>query len=169
MSSVFNVKPYNRQAAVDYALKWALQNNPQYYDFSSIGGDCTNFASQTVYAGSGVMNYTPVYGWYYINANDKSPSWTGVNFFYQFLMNNRGKGPFAREVGIEGIQPGDIIQLSFENSRIFQHSLVVTKITGPNNPANIWISTHSPQAKNAGLTSYTWVAIRFVHITGVNL
>ena len=57
---------YDRKAAVEYARKWAYGRNPAYYDFSRLGGDCTNFASQCVYAGSDVMNYTPVLGWYYI-------------------------------------------------------------------------------------------------------
>ena len=57
---------YNRANAVAYAKKWAYGRNPKYYDFSDLGGDCTNFASQCIYAGSGVMNYTPTYGWYYI-------------------------------------------------------------------------------------------------------
>ena len=50
---------YNRANAVAYAKKWAYGRNPKYYDFSDLGGDCTNFASQCIYAGSGVMNYTP--------------------------------------------------------------------------------------------------------------
>ena len=78
---------YNRRAAVDYANRWALSRNPAFYDYTGIGGDCTNFASQVVYAGCGVMNYTPDTGWYYIDANNKSPSWTGVQFFYDFMIN----------------------------------------------------------------------------------
>ena len=77
---------YNRRAAVAYANRWALSRNPEYFDYSGIGGDCTSFASQTVYAGTGVMNYTGDTGWYYINANDKSPSWTGVDYFYNFIL-----------------------------------------------------------------------------------
>ena len=51
---------YDREAAVEYANKWAYGRNPRFYDFSQLGGDCTNFASQCIYAGSGIMNYTPV-------------------------------------------------------------------------------------------------------------
>lgn len=49
---------YDRKAAVEYARKWAYGRNPAYYDFSRLGGDCTNYASQCLYAGSDVMNYT---------------------------------------------------------------------------------------------------------------
>lgn len=61
--------PYQRVAAVAYARKWALGRNPVYYDFQNIGGDCTNFASQCIFAGAQVMNWTPVFGWYYGSAS----------------------------------------------------------------------------------------------------
>ena len=48
---------YNRQKAVAYARRWALGRNPEFYDYNEIGGDCTNFVSQCVYAGIGIMNY----------------------------------------------------------------------------------------------------------------
>ena len=67
---------YDRAKAVAYAERWALSRNPRYYDFEDIGGDCTNFASQCIYAGAGVMNWTPVTGWYYIDASRRTPSWT---------------------------------------------------------------------------------------------
>ena len=58
------ISEYNRNAAYEYARKWAFKRNPAYYDFSEIGGDCTNFASQCIYAGAGVMNYTPTFGFF---------------------------------------------------------------------------------------------------------
>ena len=73
--------PYDRQSAVMYALRWALSRNPEYYSYSGIGGDCTNFVSQCVYAGSGVMNYTPDFGWYYIDAMTNLHRGRAWNFF----------------------------------------------------------------------------------------
>ena len=43
---------YNRAAAVAYAHAWAYRRNPRYYNYEELGGDCTNFASQCLYAGS---------------------------------------------------------------------------------------------------------------------
>lgn len=109
--------PYDRAAAVRYAHIWAYGRNPRYYDYESIGGDCTNFASQCIYAGAGVMNDTPTFGWYYINANDKAPAWTGVEYLYNFLTRRTpSAGPFAGEVPPERIRPGDIVQLSFDGA-----------------------------------------------------
>ena len=51
--------PYDREAAVRYAHRWAYGRNPRFYNFDELGGDCTNFASQYLYAGTGIMNYTP--------------------------------------------------------------------------------------------------------------
>ncbi|MDE7439525.1 MAG: amidase domain-containing protein, partial [Clostridia bacterium] len=42
---------YNRELAYEYAKKWAFKRNPEFYNFNNIGGDCTNFASQCIYAG----------------------------------------------------------------------------------------------------------------------
>lgn len=33
---------YDRDKAVAYAHQWAFKRNPNYYNFDSIGGDCTN-------------------------------------------------------------------------------------------------------------------------------
>ena len=56
-------KPYLRERAVMYANRWAFRRNPLFADFESLGGNCTNFVSQCVYAGCGIMNYTPEGGW----------------------------------------------------------------------------------------------------------
>lgn len=92
------VIPYDRKAALRYAHKWAFGRNPAYYDYEELGGDCTNFASQCLYAGTGVMNFTPDLGWYYIDANRKAPAWTGVPYFYNFITRDwNGPGPFGLE------------------------------------------------------------------------
>ena len=99
---------YDEAAAVAYARRWALLRNPAYLDFHGLGGDCTNFVSQCLYAGAGVMNRTPVYGWYYLTGNNRTASWTGVEYLYRFLTANKGPGPYAREVSQEEALPGDV-------------------------------------------------------------
>lgn len=77
---------YDRKKTIEYAKKQAFDRNPNYYNFDSVGGDCTSFASQCMYAGAKLMNYTKEKGWYYIDGNHKSPSWSGVEFLYNFLV-----------------------------------------------------------------------------------
>ncbi len=156
---------YDRQKAVSYARRWALRRNPEFYDYSSIGGDCTNFVSQCVYAGIGVMNYSTENGWYYINANNKSPSWTGVTFFYDFLVNNKGAGPYGIETELENLLPGDVIQLGDRNNN-FYHTLILTAIMRGFRGRRYYICAHSQDAYQRDLFSYRFDSLRCVHILG---
>ena len=107
------MQDYDRRAAVLYAHQWAFGRNPAFYDYENIGGDCTNFASQCVFAGAGIMNFLPTYGWYYIDANQKSPSWTGVEYFYDFLTRGQPSvGPVGRPCALEEIRPGDVVRFA---------------------------------------------------------
>ena len=155
--------PYNRDAAVAYARRWALERNPAYYDFEKIGGDCTNFASQCIYAGAQTMNFTPVFGWYYRSSYDRSASWSGVRYLYNFLVNNQGIGPYARVVQQREAEPGDIVQLGTESSD-FYHSPVITAIT-----PTILVAAHTYDALDRPLSSYVYEAVRFLHIEGVRI
>lgn len=159
--------PYNREKAVEYAHKWALGRNPVYYNFDNVGGDCTNFASQVIYAGSGTMNYTPIYGWYYLSSYDRTASWTGVDFLYKFLVNNQGPGPAAEQVSISSVRPGDIVQLSFDGGDSFNHSPVVVSAGYRPDIRNIFVAAHTYDINNYPLSKYEWKGIRFLHIKGV--
>ena len=160
------IKSYNRTKSVEYAHTWALARNPRYYDFDSIGGDCTNFASQVIFAGSSVMNFAYTYGWYYVNLNNRSPSWTGVPFLYNFLTKNTGNGPFAKEVDISEVMPGDLVQLLFDGD-VFQHSPVIVETGSPPQIDNILVAAHTYDVDYNPLTNYTPEKIRFIHIEGV--
>ena len=153
--------PYNREAAVAYARKWALGRNPAYYDFEDIGGDCTNFTSQCIYAGSGTMNYTPVMGWYYKSVSDRTASWTGVEYLYNFLVNNRSVGPYAHEVSWNEAEPGDIVQLGREDGD-FYHSPIIVAVR-----PTILVAAHTYDALDRPLLTYTFDIARFLHIDGV--
>ncbi len=156
--------PYNRPAAVAYAERWALSRNPAFYDFEEIGGDCTNFASQCVYAGCGVMNFTPVTGWYYISASNRTASWTGVEYLFRFLTANRGAGPFASVVSRNEAEPGDIIQLGRADGS-FYHSPVVLGVIG----GEIYVAAHTYDALWRPLSSYSFARMRCIHIEGARI
>lgn len=159
--------PYDRAAAVAYAHRWAYHRNPRFYDYEEIGGDCTNFASQCLYAGAGVMNYTPIYGWYYINANEKAPAWTGVEYFRNFLVRKEiSPGPSASESDLSGLLPGDFIQLNFKGE-VYSHTPIVVQMGFPVTPENTLLAAHSYDADYRPLSSYTYQAIRYLHILGV--
>ncbi len=153
--------PYNRDAAVAYARRWAMDRNPAYYDFENIGGDCTNFASQSIYAGAGVMNFTPIMGWYYRSSYDRTASWTGVEYLYNFLVNNKSVGPYGHIVSQKEVRAGDIVQFGKKGGR-FYHSPVITSVT-----PTILVAAHTFDALDKPLSSYTYDVARFIHIDGV--
>lgn len=153
--------PYNRDAAVAYARKWALSRNPAYYDFEKIGGDCTNFTSQSIYAGAKVMNYTPTFGWYYRSSYDRAPAWTGVEYLYNFLINNKSVGPYGHVVSQREAMPGDIVQLGTAGGD-FYHSPMITAVS-----PIILVAAHTYDALDRPLSSYIYDVARFIHIDGV--
>ena len=160
------LRPYYRNAAVRYAHRWAYHRNPAFYDFSELGGDCTNFVSQCIYAGSGVMNFTPTFGWYYINANEKAPAWTGVQYLNDFLLREKASvGPKAELVGLEALEIGDVIQLSFQGIA-YQHTALVVAVSGDAEPDQILVAAHSVDADYRPLSTYDYQSVRCLHIVG---
>jgi hypothetical protein len=160
------LEDYDRRAAVLYAHEWAFGRNPQFYNYDSIGGDCTNFASQCLYTGTGIMNFTPDFGWYYIDADQKAPAWTGVPYLHQFLTRKEPSvGPLGREVPIGEMVPGDLVQLRFQG-QVFQHTPIVVRADNPQSPSDLLLAAHSYDADNRPLSTYTYEAVRYLHILG---
>lgn len=153
-------KLYDRLNAIYYAKIWAYNRNPQYFNFDDLGGDCTNFVSQCIFAGSNVMNYTPTFGWYYISLSDRSPSWTGVNYLYNFLTTNNTKGPFGRLTNQQNLMIGDIVQ--FGNSTTFHHSAIVVSIKN-----GIYLASHTIDSYMREISTYTYERTRYIHINGI--
>ncbi len=164
-------KPYDRERAVIYAESWALRRNPLFLNFAGRGGDCTNFTSQCLLAGSCTMDFTPDFGWYYISSEDRAPAWTSVAFFYDFITEqplfaaeNRGIGPFGREVPVEEVEIGDFIQLA-DGEGDYYHTLIITGFE----PNDILICAHTDDSLNRRLSTYNYASLRFIHIDGVRI
>jgi len=163
---ILNQIPYDRERAVMYAHRWAFSRNPRFYNYDAIGGDCTNFASQCLYAGTGIMNYTPIYGWYYIDANNKAPAWTGVPYFFNFMTRQeQTQGPFGLEASMDMLMPGDFVQLRFAGDR-FAHTPIIVSVGREPTLSNILVAAHSDDADFRPLSTYSFQEIRFLHILG---
>lgn len=165
-------KPYNRDRALEYARRWALSRNPLFFDFTGGGGNCTNFVSQCLLAGGCTMDPTEIFGWYYVSVDDRSPSWTGVNEFYQFACGlgdfpptNSRRGPFCEEIMMERLEVGDVVQLSNMQGR-FYHSLLVS---GFAENGDILVAAQSNDALDRPLSTYRYATARFLHVLGTNV
>lgn len=153
---------YNRNNAIEYAKAWAKSRNDAYLNFDDIGGDCTNFASQCLYAGVGVMNYKRDVGWYYNTPDDRAAAWSGVEYFRRFLLNNKAEGPFAIETLVSKAEAGDFIQLSDADE--YYHTLIVCGFSG----SKILVCAHTDDAYMRPLDSYSFVHASCLHILGAN-
>ncbi len=164
------LRPYRRDRAVTYARAWALDRNPLFPDFSGQGGNCTNFVSQCILAGSCVMNYTPDFGWYYVSLNERAPAWSGVDYFYDFLTGapafesrNGGIGPYAAEVPREGIAVGDVVQIAATGTD-WSHTMIVSDLP---EDGDILVCAHSVDSLDRSLSTYEYESVRFLHVLGV--
>ena len=161
---------FNAGQAVLYAEYWAYRRNPSFYSFDRIGGDCTNFVSQAVFYAAGVMNYTPTYGWYYISLGERSPSWTGVTYFWDFMTTNAGPGPFGNEIPLTQARPGDVIQMAIRQPDSFGHSVLVTQLLtneGSASPDEILVAAHDTDCACRPVSTYDYHMIRVLRIDGV--
>ena len=151
---------YNRRRAYLYARRWAYRRNPLFYNYSGIGGNCTNFVSQCIYAGCCAMNFTETFGWYYLSDADRTASWTGVQFLYNFLTSNTANGPYGEEVPIDMLNVGDVVQLRNEEG-VYYHSLIVT-----GRDSEILVASHSNDVLDRPLSTYDFADVRGIRIIG---
>lgn len=152
---------YSRAAAVEYATKYALKPNPnyKYFSLSNTGGDCSNFLSQCLGAGGGIMSSD----WWYrhysppnTNYDTWAVSWAVAHSLYWYLKRNSGtntssiKGIEVSNVDL--LELGDLIFYEDSGGRIF-HSAIVTYKSN----YEVLISQHSYEALNISYLK-TWSA-----------
>ena len=108
------------------------------------------------------MNYTPTFGWYYISLDDRSPSWTGVEYFYDFITENADVGPFGRVITQDELEIGDVIQLA-RNEEGYYHTLIVV---GFDNEDPL-IAAQTDNAFSRPLSTYDFDYSRNIKILGI--
>ena len=117
------------------------------------------------------MNYTPDFGWYYISPEERSPAWSSVEYFYDFITEkmefaeqNGGVGPYASEVPREKAEIGDAVQYANAEGDWY-HTVMITLIED----GEIYVSAQSDDALDRSLSSYPFAKARFLHIEGVRI
>ena len=108
------------------------------------------------------MNYTKTFGWYYISLDDRSPSWTGVEYFFNFITQNAGVGPFGRVATSDELELGDVIQLGRDDEGYY-HTLLVVGFDGE----DILVAAQTDNAYARPLSTYDYDFVRYIKILGI--
>jgi hypothetical protein len=156
---------YDWQSAVSYAKTWALgMNTPRWFNYESMGGDCTNFISQCLYAGGIPADATGSYQWYWYSDGNRASAWTGASQFLTYATNNNtasstNYGLRAVESNWGSMYQGDIVQLGSTPTHSMFISSVVYSTGTPPTRSDYLVCQHSIDAsgrkKNIPLSSKT--------------
>ena len=145
---------YNKTAAVNYALKYALNPNGNFpfFPLEVSGGDCTNFLSQCLYVGNCPMTHdAPCTWWINSKNNTWSYSWTIAGSLLNCLKsrgNSKSSGFFGIEVeNYTSLDLGDTIFYEDSKGKIY-HSALVTSFEDVGFTNLPLISQHTINASN---------------------
>ncbi len=163
---------YNRTAALNYAYAWNTHlRNPLYADYSSVGGDCTNYTSQCLIAGGAPNDNITPYTWYYYGPNppNRTTSWTSVQPFYDYLVNNWTPwGLWGYPTNFAGVAEADLIQYKWKAGAAWAHTMIITWIWRDSAGGNssIYVSGHTNDEYNVPLAGQLYNAIRYLKVGG---
>lgn len=160
----------NRSAMFTYMRNNYNKRPARWGDFDDYGGDCTNFVSQILYAGTGgVMDSSGDLKWFYKSYSDRSSSWTSVNALYNYLTRNKGRGPqgilASGTILNYSMKPGDIIQIDFQSDGTYDHSVAINSFTKGNIEATK-VCAHYDNVYNKAITDYAGKKKRWIHLYG---
>ncbi len=123
------VETYSGSAAATYADKYWTNYNPNYENFASEGGDCTNFTSQCGYAG-GLWEYdggTSSTNWY-----PYCKSWIAVPYQMTAWHTAYYSPPYipAWVSSASALGKGDFIYYDWTGDGVWDHATVVVTSDG---------------------------------------
>ena len=167
---------YDRSNAVAYLDKYYHERNPEWFNYTSTGGNCQNYASQALLAGSIPMDHYGDEQWKcYISdgsydaeideseaAYGRSRSWVSVGYFYDYARDNTGSGLVAEvNANIHSAEPGDIIIVG---NGALSHTVMISKIID----GHILVDSNSIDMHDFPLDAYTYTNVILIKILGYN-
>ena len=157
----YDVK-YDRNAATKYASTYYHMRNDEYYDFEDEGGNCQNFASQSLLAGGMIMDENGEYNWYFNDYSDYDSSFVHVGSFEEYCMENEGRGLVCElPSNVFYAEPGDIVQVGVKS---VSHTTIVSRIVD----GHILLNSNSIDMKDFPLEAYTYPTKKLIKIIGSN-
>lgn len=163
-------EPYDRTAALAYAGEYAMSRNPDWADFSRSGGNCQNYVSQCLLAGSIPADpYGDAVWTYGGDGYERSGSWASVSQFRRYASGNTDFG-LVSLVGAPYYsgQPGDLIQMGDADS--WHHTVIIGDVvvdeTG--NTVDYLIHSNTNDMKNFPASLYGYPVFSLTRIAGWN-
>lgn len=159
--------PYDRQAALCYALQWAGERNPDWSAYDIYGGNCMNYVSQCLYAGGIPMDRSGA-SWYWYSDTRRTSSWSGVNPFLIYAGQNTGYGLVCdTEADYYSGEIGDIILMGVDN---YRHAVIISKVlTDPwGNVMDYLICSNTGNYRDFPAGAYYYTNQKLLHIVGFN-
>lgn len=161
-------KVYNRGEAAAYADRWWNSSNPEFHEFAV---DCTNYISQSLFAGGAPINYTGKResGWWYkgyVGGKEAwSYSWAVANSLERYLSGG-GFGTIVVDRP-QQLDLGDVIIYDWDGNGAYEHSTIVTAFDAAGMPL---VNAHTTNSKHRYWDyrdSYAWTkntVYRFFHL-----
>lgn len=129
---------YNLEAAQEYASAYAMVNN---YSYPEYGADCTNFASQILFAGG--FNTTSLWNIWAGPGTIAWQTWVNAGAFCTYWGDHRGyigKTCTSLAEANKNSKPGDFLVWRNKTTLEYEHTqFVQTKVNG-----YIYCTQHSP-------------------------
>ncbi|UQZ75721.1 hypothetical protein C2I17_14820 [Niallia circulans] len=167
VQKVVNDSDFSPTAAKNYMKShWNSKKSDRYGYYGGIGGDCTNYVSQVIYAGGkkmtgdfvGFGNTRPTTKYWYSKKNKfdyrfNTTSWIRVNDFYSYWVGTKKHTSYkytTAKSASKYASTGDVIQFYKNSTGLWYHSVVVYDRNGDN--GTVRYSAHSDGYLNKSLS-----------------
>ena len=168
---------YDRDAAIAYAREWVGKRNPEWFDYADYGGNCQNFASQTLLAGGVPMDTSGESVWKWFSdvpdqsaaASGRSSAWTGAEAFFTYADENGGKGLAAvADADFYTGEPGDLIALGLDEE--IRHVVVITAVVrgADGQIVDYLVASNTTDQRDYPVSAYSYTRRRLIKIYGWN-
>lgn len=169
---------YDRNSALNYALNWVNKRNTS--EWSTFSSNCQNYASQVVYNGGVIMDYTGSDSshlqWKFYDSSYNTNqvdsgyvyTWTYVPYFYTYAKDNTGTGLCADvDVNIYYAEAGDVVHVG--PSAPTRHAVVVIgdyKVDGKT--VDILVNSNTVDLENFPISAYAYPYVSLIKVYGWN-
>ena len=165
---------YNRKDAVNYSYEHILKRNSEYGMYDEIGGNCQNFASQSVHAGGVPMDTEGYYQWKHYGSElnesntseGRSASWTGTINFHEYVQNNNDGGVCGEtNINIFYGEPGDVGQVGYDG---YSHTVLIVQqvLDKDGKITDLLVNSNTVTLKDYPFLAYVYPNKRIIKILG---